>query len=185
MGWRQIPCYAPSRNSDNIQEDQTSLSTHHLKIKVSLLNSQYLLRRTLHRPTPGEKNLGYEDLTQEEQSTRWELKYFLVEVGSKGFTKNTLRTCCKFFGLTNKETRNALESAARTSPWATYTFWHARNIKQFGSWELVNRPSPTQLKMSNLLRLKQDQDPVTSLTMYGACTFRMFLQSKGFTVGSC
>ncbi|XP_072046807.1 uncharacterized protein [Amphiura filiformis] len=50
-------------------------------------------------------NRKYEDLTQEGQSAGWELKYFPVEVGSRGLTNNTLRTCFKFFGLKNKETK--------------------------------------------------------------------------------
>ena len=51
MGWRQMPCYVSSSNSDN----QTSVSTLHQRSKVSLLNSRYLLRRTSHRPTSGKK----------------------------------------------------------------------------------------------------------------------------------
>ena len=86
------------------------------------------------------KKLKYEDLIQEGQSTGWELKYFSVEVRSRGFTNKILRTCFKFFGLTNEETRKALDFVARTAPRATFTLWLARNNKQFGSWELVNRP---------------------------------------------
>ena len=86
------------------------------------------------------KKVKYEDLIQEGQDAGWELKYFPVEVGSRGFTNNTLRTCFKFFGLTNKEIKKALDSVARTALRATYTLWLARNNKQFGSWELVNRP---------------------------------------------
>ena len=86
------------------------------------------------------KKVKYEDLIQEGQDAGWELKYFPVEVGSRGFTNNTLRTCFKFFGLTNKEIKKALDSVARTVLRATYTLWLARNNKQFGSWELVNRP---------------------------------------------
>ena len=84
------------------------------------------------------KKLKYEDLIQEGQSAGWELKYVPVQVGPRVFTNNTLRTCFKFFDLTNKETRKALDSVARIALRATYTLWLARNTKQFGSWELVN-----------------------------------------------
>ena len=73
------------------------------------------------------KKLKYKYLIQEVQSAGWELKYFPVEVGLRGFTNNTLHTCFKFFGLTNKETRKALDSVARTALRATYTLWLARN----------------------------------------------------------
>ena len=79
------------------------------------------------------KKLKYEHLIQEGQSAGWQLKYFPVEVRSRGFTNNTLRTCFKFFGLRNKETRKALDSVARTALRATYTLWLTRNTKQFGS----------------------------------------------------
>ncbi|XP_072033402.1 uncharacterized protein [Amphiura filiformis] len=98
---------------------------------------------------PAEENLAqanhrrkmkYEDLIQEGQAAGWELKYFPVEVGSRGFTINILRTCFKFFGLTNKETKKALDTLARIALRATYTLWLARNNRHFGNWQLVNRP---------------------------------------------
>ena len=82
----------------------------------------------------------YKHLIQEGQSAGWELKYFPVEVGSRGFTNNTLRTCFKFLGLINKETRKTPDSVVRTALRATFTLWLARNTKQFGSWDLVNCP---------------------------------------------
>ena len=71
---------------------------------------EYLAQANLNR-----EKLKHEDLIQEGQSAGWELKYFPVEVGSTGFTNSTLRTCFRFFGLTNKETRKALDSVARTA----------------------------------------------------------------------
>ena len=80
---------------------------------------------TLHRPTSGK--LKYEDLIQKGQNRGFELKYFSVEVGLRGFTNNTLRTCFKVFGLTNKETRKAMDSVVRAALRSTHTLWLARN----------------------------------------------------------
>ena len=82
-----------------------------------------------------------EIFVQEGQSARWELKYFPVEVASRGFMNDTLRTCFKFFGLTNKETRKALAGpCCKISPQSYLHFVTCKNTKQFGSWELVNHP---------------------------------------------
>ena len=86
------------------------------------------------------KKCKYEDLINEGQEAGWNLKYFPVEVGSRGFTNKTLRTCFKYLGLTNKEIKKGLDSVSRAALRATYTLWLARNNKTFGSWELVARP---------------------------------------------
>ncbi|XP_072051487.1 uncharacterized protein [Amphiura filiformis] len=98
------------------------------------------------------KKMNYEDLIQEGQEAGWELKYFPVEVGSRGFTNNTLRNCFsfKFFGLTNKETKKALDTVARTALRAIYTLWLARNNRHFVNWELVNRPYMRPLDLSKV-----------------------------------
>ena len=77
-------------------------------------------------------SLELTDLIQVEQTAGWELKYFPVEVKSREFTNTILRTCFKFFSLTNKETRKALDSVARTALRATYTLWLA--CLEIGSW---------------------------------------------------
>ena len=86
------------------------------------------------------KKCKYEDLISEGREAGWEMKYFPIEVGSRGFTNETLRTCMKFLGLTNKELKKALDNISRAALRATYTLWLARNTKTFGSWELVARP---------------------------------------------
>jgi len=86
------------------------------------------------------KKLKYEDLIQDGHAAGWELKYFPVEVGSRGMINSTLRACFKFLGLTKKEIKKGLDSIARTALRATYTLWLARNSKTFGNWELVQRP---------------------------------------------
>ena len=86
------------------------------------------------------KKCKYEDLISEGRDAGWDLRYFPVEVGSRGFTNATLRTCFKFLGLSNKEIRKALDSISRVALRATYTLWLSRSSKTFGSWELVARP---------------------------------------------
>ena len=86
------------------------------------------------------KKCKYEDLISEGRDAGWDLRYFPVEVGSRGFTNATLRTCFKFLGLSNKEIRKALDSISRVALRATYTLWLSRCSKTFGSWELVARP---------------------------------------------
>ena len=86
------------------------------------------------------KKCKYEDLISEGRDAGWDLKYFPVEVGSRGFTNETLRACFKFLGLSNKEIRKALDSISRVALRATYTLWLSRCSKTFGSWELVARP---------------------------------------------
>ena len=86
------------------------------------------------------KKCKYEDLIREGGEAGWELAYFPVEVGARGFTSQALRTCFKFIGLTNKEIRVALDSVSRVALRATYTLWLSRNNKNFGSWELISRP---------------------------------------------
>ena len=134
-----MPSYVPSRDSDNIEKARHNC----------LLTIRQALGIIIELTVPAEENLAqanlrkkmkYEELIQEGQAAGWELKYFPVEVGSRGFTNNTLRTCFKFFGLTNKETKKALDTVARTALRATYTLWLARNNRNFGNWELVNRP---------------------------------------------
>ena len=86
------------------------------------------------------KKCKYEDLINEGREAGWEMKYFPIEIGSRGFTNETLRACFKYLGLTNKEMRKALDKISRTALRATYTLWLSRNNKAFGSWELVARP---------------------------------------------
>jgi hypothetical protein len=68
------------------------------------------------------------------------VNYFPVEVGSRGFTNQTLRCCFKYLDLSNKEIRKAIDDISKTALRATYTIWLARCNKLFGSWELVERP---------------------------------------------
>ncbi|XP_041471215.1 uncharacterized protein LOC121420618 [Lytechinus variegatus] len=48
------------------------------------------------------KKCKYEDLIREGKEAGWALVYFPVEVGSRGFASQSLRTCLKFLGLTKK-----------------------------------------------------------------------------------
>ena len=66
--------------------------------------------------------------------------YSPVEVGARGFTGQSLRTCFKILNLTNKEIKVALDSVSKVALRATYTLWLSRNTKTFGSWELISRP---------------------------------------------
>ena len=98
---------------------------------------------------PAEENLAqannrkkckYADLIHECQEAGWDVRYFPVEVGSRGFTNQTLRACFKYLDLSNKEIRLAIDEISKTALRATYTIWLARSNKMFGSWELVERP---------------------------------------------
>ena len=111
--------------------------------KRQCISIELAVPATLAQANSRKKIRKYEDLIQEGQSAGWELKYFPVEVGSGEFTNNTLHTYFKFFGLTNKEIRKALDSVARTALGATYTLWLVGNTKQ--------------LKMNNLLHPSCDQ----------------------------
>ena len=86
------------------------------------------------------KKCKYEDLIKEGQEAGWQLVYFPVEVGARGFTGQTMRTCFRFLTMTNKEIKVALDSVSKVALRATYTLWLSRNNKTFGSWELISRP---------------------------------------------
>ena len=76
------------------------------------------------------------------------MKYFPVEVGSRGFTNQTLRACFKYLSLSNKEIKKAVDEISKTALRATYTIWLSRSNKIFGSWELVERPEvPTAMQL--------------------------------------
>ena len=116
---------------------------------ITLYSPKEKLAVVIELTVPAEENMAqanqrkkckYEDLVSEGQEAGWEMKYFPVEVGSRGFTNETLRACLKFLGLTNKEVKKALDNISRAALRATYTLWLARNNKKFGSWELVARP---------------------------------------------
>lgn len=108
---------------------------------------------------PAEENLAqansrkkckYTDLIQECKDAGWETKYFPVEVGSRGFSNQTLRSCFKYLGLANKDIRIAIDDVSKTALRATYTLWLARYNKMFGSWELVQRPEvPTAMQLES------------------------------------
>ena len=90
------------------------------------------------------KKCKYADLIHECQEPGWEP----VEVGSRGFTNQTLRSCFKYLDISNKETRKAIDDISQTALRATYTIWLARSNKIFGSWELVERPVvPTAVQL--------------------------------------
>ena len=80
---------------------------------------------------PAEENMAqakkckYEDLISEGHEAGWEMKFFPVEVGSRGFTNEILRACLKLIGLT-KEVTKALENISRATLRATYTLWLAK-----------------------------------------------------------
>ena len=76
------------------------------------------------------KKCKYEDLISEGREAGWEMKYFPIEVGSRGFTNETLRTCMKFLGLTNKELKKALDNISRAALRATYTLWLAKKPRR-------------------------------------------------------
>lgn len=100
---------------------------------------------------PAEENLAqanirkkckYAELIQECQDAGWEAKYFPVEVGSRGFSNQTLRSCLKYLGLANKDIRTAIDDISKTA------YAHSRNNKIFGSWDLVQRPEvPTAMQL--------------------------------------
>ena len=94
------------------------------------------------------KKCKYADLISECQEAGWEVKYFPVEVGSRGFTKQTVRSCFKYLDLSNKETRKAIDYISKAALRATYTVCLARSNKMFGSWKLVERPAvPTAMQL--------------------------------------
>ena len=73
---------------------------------------------------PAEENLAqansrkkckYTELIQECKEAGWDVKYFPVEVGSRGFTNQTLRACFKYLKLTNKELRKAVDDISKTA----------------------------------------------------------------------
>ena len=106
---------------------------------------------------PAEENLAqanyrkkckYTDLIQECHEAGWEVKYFPIEVGSRGFSIQTLRACFKYLDLSNREIRKATDEISKTALRATYTIWLSRYNKMFGRWELVDRPEvPTVMQL--------------------------------------
>ena len=73
---------------------------------------------------PAEENLAqannrkkckYADLIHECQEAGWDVRYFPVEVGSRGFTNQTLRACFKYLDLSNKEIRLAIDEISKTA----------------------------------------------------------------------
>ena len=101
MGWSQMPCYVPSRNSDNIKKTRyhylLTFEKQGIIIELMVPAKENLAQANFR------KQLKYEDLIHKGQSAGWELKYFPVEVRSRGFANNTLHTCFKFFGLRGVE----------------------------------------------------------------------------------
>ena len=195
MEWKQMPCYVPSRNSDNIKKTRHHYLLTIWKAKVSLLNSWYLLRRTLHRPTSEKKKkekkkLKLEDLIQEGQSAGWVLKYFPVEVWSRGFINNTLHTCFKFFGLTNKENQKGTELCFKNSPQELLPYSVACKKHQ-AIWKLGVGELPIHPTHQPNWRWVICFTPNRIRTLWPAwpwmvlALFKMFLQCKAFPVGSC
>ena len=155
IGWRQMPAMFPLA---------IVTTRHHYLLTIWEAKYHYwthgtaeenLSQANLMKKEKNKTNLSMKIWSRKDKVAGWKLKYFPVEVRSRGFTNNTLCTCFKFFGLTNTETRKTLDSVKGTALRATYTLWLARNTKQFGSWWTAHSPrSPTQLKMINLLRPK-------------------------------
>ena len=85
------------------------------------------------------KKCKYADLIHECQEAGWDVRYFPVEVGSRGFTNQTLRACFKYLDLSNKEIRLAIDEISKTALRA-YTIWLVLSHYMSVSWELVERP---------------------------------------------
>ena len=73
------------------------------------------------------KKCKYADLIQECQEAIWEMKYFSIEDGSRGFTNQTLRSCFKYLDLSNEEIRKAIDDIPKTALRTTYAIWLARS----------------------------------------------------------
>ena len=63
--------------------------------------------KTLQKLT-SEKKCKYADLIHECQESGWQVKYFPLEIGSRGFTKQVLRRCFKYLNLSNKQMKKAI-----------------------------------------------------------------------------
>ena len=74
------------------------------------------------------------------QIARWEVRYFSVEVESRGFTDQTIRACFKYLKLSDKEIKKAVDEISKTAPKAIFTIWLSRKNRKFKSWKLVQRP---------------------------------------------
>ena len=106
--------------------------------------------------TSGKKR-KYGDFIQEGQSARLELKYFPVDVGSRGFTNNNLCTCMLQVLRPNKQrNQKGTGICCKNSPQSyLLTLWDLQKTPsnlEVGSWWTTHTSHPpTQLKMSNLL----------------------------------
>ena len=76
------------------------------------------------------KNTGF---IQECHEVGWEAKYFAIEVGSRGFTNQTLRACFKYLDISNRDIR--IDEISKSALRATYTIWLAVKIQQ-DVWQL-------------------------------------------------
>ena len=85
-------------------------------------------------------------MSDRKQAGKWNT--FLLGVGSREFTNQTLTSCFKYLDLSNKEIRKAIDDIWKTALRATYTIWSAGSNKMFGSWEFVERPVvPTAMQL--------------------------------------
>ena len=95
------------------------------------------------------KNIKYQSLVSECERQSWKVKYFPVEVGSRGFPGTSLRHCLKYFRLSNKQIKVVSDEVSNIALKASYTIWLARGNEHFGRWELKERPQTREPQITS------------------------------------
>ena len=111
----------------------------------------------------------YSPLCAAIKSNGWSVDLFAVEVGARGYCSETVRSCLRRLGLTNKLCRSALKSLSTTSMKCSFYIWLSRDTKDWSlenensSFVATERPPSTKPRplFKDLTRNSQKQDSAT------------------------
>ena len=95
-----------------------------------------------------QKSEKYHALCSGIRSKGWTVYFYAVEVGARGYCAETVRSCLRGLGFSNKVCRNTLKSVSSTSLKCSFEIWLTRNSRD---WSLVDHsvPLPAVVKKSS------------------------------------
>ena len=84
-----------------------------------------------------DKVIKYSALCNQIRSNGWQVHYFAIEIGARGYCAQNVFSCFRRLGFSKKSSREILKDLSFTSLAASFTIWLKRDDK---SWD-TNRPA--------------------------------------------
>ena len=79
----------------------------------------------------------YSDLVDQCQANKWEVHFFLIDIGSRGFAYGSIYKCIREMGFDNKVLKKTVCEMSKTALRCSYTIYLSRRKFEFQKWQMT------------------------------------------------